>query len=130
MLLPGIAWVTGLFDNPATLPTHSPAANVEHLHGGFQFVIGERHHIGVGAVAEHHGLLFQRALQRGDVIPQPRRPLEVQFRGSLIHLLLHVAGQPVGLAREEITEVIDDLPVLFSADSFDAGRRAFVDIAQ
>ena len=33
-------------------------------------------------------------------------------RGGLVHVLFHVAGQPVRLAREEITEVIDDLPVL------------------
>ena len=50
--------------------------------------------------------------------------------GGLVHLLFHIAGQPVGLACEEVAEVIDDLPVLFCADPPDARRRALVDVAQ
>ena len=130
MLLPGITWLAGLFDDPAALAAHPPAADVEHLHGGFQFVVGERHHVGVGAVAEHHRLLLQRPLERRDVVAQPGRPLEVQLLGGGAHLLFHVAGQPVGLAGQEVAEVQHDLAVLLGADPADARRRALVDIAE
>ena len=85
---------------------------MENLNRRFQFVVGERHHVGVGAIAEHHRLLFQRPLQRGDVVAQPGRPLEVELLGGVVHLLFHVARQPVGLARQEVAEVEHDLPVL------------------
>ncbi|SKU87305.1 Uncharacterised protein [Mycobacteroides abscessus subsp. abscessus] len=95
----GIARVAGLFDNPATLSANPPATHVEHLDGSFQLVVGERHHIGIGAIAEDHGLPFQRSLQRGNVVAQPGGPLEIEFLGGLVHLAFHVAGQTIGLTR-------------------------------
>ena len=130
MLLPGITRLAGLFDDPAALAAHPPTADMEHLDGGLQFVVGERHHVGVGAVAEHHRLLLQGALERRDVVAQPGRPLEVQLLGGGAHLLFHVTGQPIGLAGQEVAEVQHDLAVFLGADPADARRRALVDIAK
>ncbi len=105
MLLPGLFWVTRLLDDPAALTPHPATTDVEHLHGRLEIVIGERHHVSVGAVAEHHGLLLQRTFERRDVIPQPGGPFEIQLLGGRVHLLFHVAGQPVGLACQEVAEV-------------------------
>ena len=104
----GFARLTGLFDDPATLPADPPAADVEHLDRRFQFVVGEGDHVGVGAVTEHHRLLLQRPPQRRDVVAQPRGPFEIQLLGGVVHLLFHLADQPVGLARQEIAEVHHD----------------------
>ena len=130
MSLAGILRITRLFDDPATLAANPSAANVEHLHGGLEVIVGERHHVGVGAVAEHHRLLLQRPLQRGDVVPQSCRPLEVELLGGLVHLVFHVARQPVGLTRQEVAEVEHDLSVLFGRDPPDARCRALVDVTQ
>ena len=103
---------------------------MEHLHGGLEFVVGERHHVCVGAVAEHHGLLLQRALERGDVVPQSGRALEVELLGSRVHLAFHVSRQPVGLTGQEVAEVDDDPAVLFCGHPPYAWRRALVDVPQ
>ena len=103
---------------------------MEDLHGRFQVVVGERHHVGVGAVAEHHGLLLHGPLHGGDVVPQPGSPLEVQQFGGLVHLLFHVTDQPVGLAGEEVAEVLDDLPVFVCGHPPHARSRAFVDVPE
>ena len=66
--------------HPAALAADPAAADVEDLHGDLERVLGERDHVGVGAVAEHHRLLLQRPLERADVVAQPGGPLEVQRR--------------------------------------------------
>ena len=79
--LHGITGIAGprLFDDPAALAAHPAAADVEHLDGGFEVVVGERHHIGVGAVTEHHGLLLQGPAQRRQIVTQPGGTLEVEL---------------------------------------------------
>ena len=67
MFLARIAGVRTLFDNPAPLPTNPATADMEHLDRGFQLVVGERHDISVGAVAEDHGLLLHGPLHGGQV---------------------------------------------------------------
>ena len=128
--LAGITRIAGLFDDPAALPTNPPAADVEHLNGGFQIVVGESDDVSVGAVAEHDGLLLQGPLQRTEVVAQPCGAFEIQIFGRGVHLLFQTAGEPVGLAGQEVAEVQHDLPVLLGADPPDAWRRAFVDVAQ
>ena len=103
---------------------------MEHLDRGFEFVGGERDDIGIGAVAEHHGLLLQRALERGNVVAQPRGFLEIERGCSVVHLLPHVPDQPIGLARQEVAEVQNDLAMLVGADSADARCRALVDVPE
>ena len=130
LLLAGITGIAGLFDDPAALATNPAAADVEHLHRGFQLVVGESHHVGVGAVAEHDGLLLHGPLQRAEVVAQPRGPFEIELLGRGVHLLFELAGEPVGLAGQEVAEVQHDLAMLFGADPADARRRAFVDVAE
>jgi hypothetical protein len=77
--LTGITWIAGLFDDPAALPTNPPAADVEHLNGGFQVVVCECNDVSVGAVAEDDGLFLQGPLQRAEVVAQSRGPLEVKI---------------------------------------------------
>ena len=45
-------------DSPCVDAADPAAAHVEDLDGGLQLVLGEGDDIGVGAVAEHHGLLL------------------------------------------------------------------------
>ena len=52
--------VLDLVDDPAALAADPAAADVEDLHRGLELVLGEREDVGVGAVAEHDGLLLDR----------------------------------------------------------------------
>ena len=128
--LRGIAGVAGLLDDPAALSAHPAAAHVEHLHRGLEVVVGERDHVGVGAVAEHHGLFLERSFERAEVVAQPSGPLEVEFTGRRGHPLFEFTREPVGLAGQEVAEVEHDPPMLLGADPPDARRRAFVDVAE
>ena len=55
--LGGVALVDAVGD-PAALAADPAAADVEDLHGDLERVLGERDHVGVGAVAEHDRLLL------------------------------------------------------------------------
>ena len=57
--------------DPAALAADPAAADVEDLDGDLERVLGQRDDVGVGAVAEHHGLLLQRPLHRPEVVAQP-----------------------------------------------------------
>ncbi len=130
MSLCGVARVAGLLDDPASLTANPAAAHVEHLHRGFQVIVGECDDISIGAVSEHDRLLFQYSFDRTDVITQPRRPLKVEFCSGGIHLALQITGKAVGPTRHEIAEVTHDPAMFLRADSADTGRRAFIDIAE
>ena len=88
---------------------------MEHLNGREQVVGGDADHVGVGAVAEHHGLLLHRAPHRAEIVAQPRGPFEVELGGRGAHLALQAADHRIGLAGHEIAEVVDDLAVLLGA---------------
>lgn len=124
------AQLLGLLHHPAALAAHPPVADVEDLHGGFQRVVGEGHHVGVGAVAEHHGLLLHGPAQRCDVVAQPRGPLELQLLAGLGHLPFQLADHGVGAAGHEVAEAVDDVAVLVGGDAADAGRGALADVPQ
>ncbi len=83
--------VLDLLHDPAALAADAAAADVEDLDGGLEVVVGEGEDVGVGAVAEHDGLLLQRPLQRADVVAQPGGPLEVELGGGLAHLASRAA---------------------------------------
>ena len=91
--------VVELVDHPAPLAAHPSAAHVEDLHRGLELVLGERDHIGVGAVAEHDGLLLHRAPHRLEVVAQPGRELEIEFVARFMHPALDALHHQVGLAR-------------------------------
>ena len=127
--LGGVALVDPVGD-PAALAADPAAADVEDLHRHLERVLGERDHVGVGAVAEHHRLLLQRPVQRAEVVAEPGGLLEVQRLGGGVHLLLDPLDERRGLAAHEVAEVVDDRAVLLGADLADAGRRALVDVAE
>ncbi|CAM2932428.1 hypothetical protein SAXI111661_09050 [Saccharomonospora xinjiangensis] len=103
---------------------------MEDLHGRFEFVVGEGDDVGVGAVAEHHGLLLHRPAQRAEIVAKPGGPLELQRLGRLGHLPLKPADHDVGAAREEVAELLDDLAVFLGRHPADARRRALADVAE
>ena len=84
----GGAAVVGAVGDPAALAADPAAADVEDLHGHLERVLGQRDHVGVGAVAEHDGLLLQRPGQRAEVVAQPGGLLEVERLGGGVHLPL------------------------------------------
>lgn len=122
--------VLRLLHHPAALAADLPVADVEDLHGRLERVVGERDHVGVGAVAEHHCLLLHGPAQGGDVVAQPRGPLELQLLAGLGHLAFELADHRVGAPGHEVTEAVDDLPVPLGRDVADAGRRALADVAE
>ena len=66
--------------HPAALAADPAAAHVEDLDRDLERVLGQRHDVGVGAVAEHDRLLLERPVERPEVVAQPRGPLEVEAR--------------------------------------------------
>ncbi len=72
--------------DPAPLAADPAAAHVEDLHRDLERVLGQGDHVGVGAVAEHHGLLLQGAVDGTEVVAQPGGALEVELVGSGVHL--------------------------------------------
>ena len=117
-------------DDPAALAAHPSAADVEHLDGRLELVLGERDDVGVGAVAEHDGLLLQGAAQRLEVVAQPGGELELEVVARLVHPPLEPLDHHVGLAGHEVAEVVDDLAVLVRGDPADARRAALADVAE
>mgnify|MGYP001403442145 CR=1 FL=1 len=93
-------------------------------------VVGECDDVGVGAVAEDHRLFLQRAAHRRDVVAQPRSALEIEVDRRVVHLLLHLADQLVGLAGQEVAEITDDAAVLLGADPADARCGTLVDVSE
>src|SRR5437764_1402443 len=63
-LLEGVLDQTGggdglhLVRDPAALAAHPAAADVEDLHGGFEFVLGHGDQVRVGGIGEHHRALL------------------------------------------------------------------------
>ena len=116
--------------HPAALAADPAAADVEDLDGDLERVLGERDHVDVGAVAEHHRLLLERALHRAEVVAQPGRLLEVLAVGGGVHLPLDPPDERPGLAGHEVAEVVDDRAVVLGGDVADARCRALVDVAE
>jgi hypothetical protein len=126
---PGVD-VLDLLHHPAALAAHPAAAHVEDLHGRLELVLVDADDVGVGAVAEHDRVALHGPLQRGEVVAQPGRLLELQVGRGLLHLPLEVAGEAGGLPGQEGAEVLGDLPVLLGADPADARGRALADVAE
>ena len=122
--------VLDLFQHPAALAAHPAVADVEDLHGRFELVLGQGDDVAVGPVPQHDGLLFQRPLQRAQVVAEPRGALVLLGRGGLPHLCLDPADEPHGLPGHEVAEILGQLAVLGRAHPLHARGRAFADIAE
>ncbi len=95
----GGAGVVDPVGHPPALAADPAAPHVEDLDGDLERVLGERDHVGVGAVAEHDRLLLQRPLHGAEVVAQPRGPLEVLRVGGGVHLLLDAPDERRGSGR-------------------------------
>ena len=126
----GRAALVGAVGHPPTLSADPATPDVEDLDRDLEGVLGERDHVGVGAVAQHHRLLLQRLGEGAEVVAQARRLLEVERLGGGVHLPLDAPGERGGVAGHEVAEVVDDLAVLLGRHVADAGSRALVDVAQ
>ena len=116
--------------HPAALAADPAAADVEDLHRHLERVLGERDHVGAGAVAEDDGLLLERLLERAEVVAEPGGLLEVQRLGGGVHLGPDALDERVGVAADEVAEVVDDRAVVLGADVADARGGALVDVAE
>ncbi len=77
-----------------------------------ELVLGEGDRVGIGVVGKHDRLLLDGPAQRPDVVAQARGPLVLLLVGGLAHLRLEPAQEAVGLAGQEVAEIVDDLAVL------------------
>ena len=126
----GRAALLDAIGDPAALAADPAAAHVEDLHRDLERVLGQGDHVGAGAVAEDDGLLLQRLLERAEVVAQPGGLLEVERLGGGVHLGPDALDEGVGVAADEVAEVVDDRAVVLGADVADAGRGALVDVAE
>ena len=119
-----------LVDDEAALTTDAATPDVEDLHRSLERVLGDSDDVCVGAVRQHHRLLFHRPLERADVVPEPGGPLVLLSSRGRGHLTFQPADVRGRRAGHEVAEVLDDLAVLLGADPPDAGGRALVDVAE
>ena len=118
------------FHHPAALPADPATANVEHLYGGFEFVLVQGEDVRVGVLGEDHCVAFKDLAERDDVIPESGCALVVQFGYGGRHVLLQTADEAFGFAAHEGTEIFCQPTVFVRGNAADAGRRAFVDVTQ
>ena len=94
--------------HPAALTADPAAADVEDLHGHLERVLGERDHVGIGAVAEDDRRSAPSPAAGRDVVPQPGGPLELQGVAGRPHLALQTLDHRRGVSADELAEVLDD----------------------
>ncbi|OCI32744.1 hypothetical protein OERS_03350 [Oerskovia enterophila] len=122
--------VLDLLDDPATLTTDAPAADVEDLDRGLELVACQGEDVRVGRVPEHHGVLLHGALERDDVVAQACRLLVLHRGSGLLHLRLDPADELGRVAGHEVTEVLGERVMVLGADASHARRRALVDVPE
>ena len=67
-----------LVEDEALAPDDPTLADVEHLHGGFELVVGEADDVEVLVAVADHLLLLDRPLDRGQAVAQPSGALELE----------------------------------------------------
>ena len=103
---------------------------MEYLDGRFQLVLVDAEDIGLGIFGQHHGVAFEDAFERGDVIAVPGGLLVLQFGDRFGHLHFELLDEPGGFAPHERAQVLGEFAVLFLADPAHARCRTLVDIPQ
>jgi hypothetical protein len=116
--------------HPTALSTDTAAADMEHLHGGLEFVVMQGEDVGVGIFREDHGVAFEDLAQGDDVVPEPGCPLIVEFGHGGRHVLFKPADEAFGFATHEGTEILRKVPVFLGSYASHARGRAFVDVSQ
>ena len=126
----GVGDVLHLVDNEALAPDDPALAHIEDLHRRFQLVVGDADDVDIlGALGDDRLLLDGLAHTRQPVT-QAGGPLELEEAGRLLHLLLEAADDGLGVAVEELDELVDQVVVLLLLDGADTRGAALFDVAQ
>ena len=122
--------VLHLVEHEALAPDDATLADVEDLDGGLELVVGETDDVDVLAALGHHLLLLDRPLHGGEAVAIAGRLLVLQFRRGVLHLPLQAGDDLVGVAIEELAELVDEGVVARLVDLADARARALLDVEQ
>ena len=126
----GVPGVVDEVHDPAALPAHPAAADVEDLDGGLELVADQGEDVGVGRVGKDDGVALDDLAQCGGVVTQAGGLLEIEGGGSRLHLSLDLAQVGAGATGHEGAEVLSQRPMVLRADAAHAGGRALVDVPQ
>ncbi len=110
----GGADVLDLLGDPAALAADASTADVEHLHGGLELVVGDGEDVGVGGVGQDDGGLLQGLGEGAEVVPEAGRALVVHLGGGGLHLALGAADELGGVAGHEVAEVLREVLVVLA----------------
>jgi hypothetical protein len=110
---------------------HDPAlAHEEHLDGGLEVVLGEAEHVEVLVAVAHHLLLGDGLADALELVADASRPLELELARRGAHLGLEPLDQGVGLAVEEVDQLLGELLVGLPVDLAHARPGALLDVEQ
>ena len=119
-----------LVHHEAPAAHHPSPAHEEHLDGGLEVVLGQADHVEVLGAVAHDLLLLDRLAHRDQPVPHPGRPLELELVGGRPHAALEPVDDGVGVALEELQQLVDVGGVGLGLDGAHAGARALLDVVQ
>ena len=100
--------VLDLVDDEPLAADHPAAAHEEHLHRGLELVVDEADHVEVLRPLGHHLLLLDGLAHSRQAVAEPGRLLELERRGRLGHAGLELLDHRVGVAVEEVEELLHE----------------------
>ena len=120
-----------LVEDEALAPDDTPAADVEHLHRRLELVVGEADDVEVLVAVGDHLLALDRPPHGGQAVAQARRLLELERPSAASRISWSrrlTIG--VGVAVEEVAQLVDELAVRHLVDLADARPGALLDVEQ
>ena len=102
----------------------------DHVHGGEPLIGDGGNDVDVAGGRAFHELARLQLLQARDLVAQPRRALERERRGGLLHLSLQERQHLVGLALQKKRRVPDILLIFGLRDQAHARTRAALDLIE
>ncbi len=105
-------------------------AEEEHLDAELPRLLGDREHVGFGDRARIDALLALDRRERADAVAQPRRALEIERRGGLVHCVAKAVLDRAAAAGKEIARFLDQLGVVVERNLAGARRRAALDLVE
>ena len=101
-----------LVDHEALAPDDPALAHVEDLHRGLEVVVGEADHVDVFAALGDHLLLLDRPMHGRQPVADACRPLVLHRVRRGAHLGVEPLDDLVGVAVEEVAQLVDELAVV------------------
>ena len=105
---PGRGQVLDLVEHEALAADHPALAHVEHLDRRLELVVGDADHVEVLVAVGHHLLALDGLAHRRQPVAQARRPLELEVVGGLAHVGVELLHDGVGVAVEELAQLVDE----------------------